>query len=177
MLPSAPTVIVFAREYDQPSATLAALQFLCLLLAVPPANPNPSPNPNPNPNPNPSQVPFLLVSTAALQLPMVVGDEAARPVSNHDHATPTVGRGRPPRPPSPPAKTNSNSKSTRAPPNPHPDRGQASRLIKEVEGWLATLGAANPNPNPHPNPNPNPNPDPNPNPIPNPNQVPPPPCS
>ena len=71
MLPSAPTVIVFAREYDQPSATLAALQFLCLLLAVP----------------------FLLVSTAALQLPMVVGDEAAR-------------------------------------------------LIKEVEGWLATLGAA-----------------------------------
>ena len=93
MLPSAPTVIVFAREYDQPSATLAALQFLCLLLAVPPANPNPSPNPNPNPNPNPSQVPFLLVSTAALQLPMVVGDEA-------------------------------------------------SRLIKAVSGWLATLGAA-----------------------------------
>ena len=75
MLPSAPTVIVFAREYDQPSATLAALQFLCLLLAVP----------------------FLLVSTAALQLPMVVGDEA-------------------------------------------------SRLIKAVSGWLATLGAANPNP-------------------------------
>ena len=71
MLPSAPTVIVFAREYDQPSATLAALQFLCLLLAVP----------------------FLLVSTAALQLPMVVGDEA-------------------------------------------------SRLIKAVSGWLATLGAA-----------------------------------
>ena len=45
MLPSAPTVIVFAREYDQPSATLAALQFLCLLLAVPPANPKPQPQP------------------------------------------------------------------------------------------------------------------------------------
>ena len=62
MLPSAPTVIVFAREYGQPSETLAALQFLCLLLAVP----------------------FLFVSTAALQLPMVVGDEATRPISNHD---------------------------------------------------------------------------------------------
>ena len=54
MLPSAPTVIVFAREFGQPSETLAALQFLCLLLAVP----------------------FLFVSTAALQLPKIVGDEA-----------------------------------------------------------------------------------------------------
>ena len=62
MLPSAPTVIVFAREFGQPSETLAALQFLCLLLAVP----------------------FLFVSTAALQLPMIVGDEASRPSSNHD---------------------------------------------------------------------------------------------
>ena len=62
MLPSAPTVIVFAREFGQPSETLAALQFLCLLLAVP----------------------FLFVSTAALQLPMVVDDEATRPISNHD---------------------------------------------------------------------------------------------
>lgn len=47
MLPSAPTVVVFAREYGQAPGFLAAVQFVGLLVAVP----------------------LLVVSTVALQLP------------------------------------------------------------------------------------------------------------
>ena len=47
MLPAAPTVVVFAREYGEPSELLAALQLLCLLLSAP----------------------FLLVTTLAIESP------------------------------------------------------------------------------------------------------------
>ena len=49
MLPSAPTVVVFAREYGERAGFLAALQLLCLLVTVP----------------------FLVVSTVAIESPSI----------------------------------------------------------------------------------------------------------